>query len=198
MKVLIGMECSGIIRDEFRKLGHDAYSCDLKPCEGETTYHIQDDVFRAIRSQDWDIGIFHPVCRYLSVSGARWKYEKPGWDMNQRLAIAFAEDIWNTRGIFRVGFALENPVGILSTQSKLGKATQYVQPWMFGDEFLKKTGLWLYGLPKLIPTSKSDGSKAVPECWKHAPTKDPEERRTNRARTYIGIAKAMSSQWGQL
>ena len=194
MRILIGMECSAIIRDEFRAKGHDAWSCDLKPCEGDPRWHLQGDVFHHI-NKHWDIGIFHPSCRYLSVSGARWLYEKPEWANNQLMAIHDAEALWLSRDLFAVGFGLENPVGILSTKSILGKATQYIQPWMFGDNFLKKTGLWLDRLPPLKPTSDLDGSTAVAACWKCAPTKDPEERRTIRARTYPGIAKAMADQW---
>lgn len=70
LRVLVGMECSGIIRDEFRKRGASAWSCDLKPCEGDTTWHIQDDVFRVLH-RGWDLAIFHPDCRYLTVAGAR-------------------------------------------------------------------------------------------------------------------------------
>jgi len=196
MRILVGCECSAVVRDEFRKLGHDAWSCDLKPCEGDPRWHIQGNVFSAITSGAWDVGIMHPSCRYITVSGARWLYEKPEWAGNQKLALAFVEDLWALRSYFRVGFALENPVGIISTRTTLGKAGQYIQPYMFGDNYRKNTGLWLDRLPRLVPTCDDDGKTAVAACWKHGPTADPEERRTNRARTYAGIARAMASQWG--
>lgn len=194
LRVLVGMECSGIIRDEFRKRGASAWSCDLKACEGDPTWHIQDDVFHVL-NRGWDLAIFHPECRYLTVAGARWQTEKPGWMEKQAEAIRFAEACWDARHIVP-HVAIENPVGFLSTRSKLGKPTQIVQPWMFGDEFKKGTCWWLHGLPKLVPTSDSDGSNAVPACWLHPPTKRPEERRTNRARTYPGHAAAIADQWG--
>lgn len=194
MKVIVGCECSAIIRDAFLRRGHDAWSCDLKLCEGDPARHLQCDIFAAL-DQWWDSAIVHPCCQYIAVSGARWWATKPGYLELQREAIRFAERLWAKIRKFPRG-ALENPVGVLSTRSNIGKAAQYIQPWMFGDNFLKNTGLWLHNLPKLVPTSDLDGSTAVPECWQHPPTKDPEERRTNRARTYPGIAEAMATQWG--
>ena len=195
LRVLVGMECSGIIRDEFRKRGADAWSCDLKPCEGDSRWHLQGNVFQEVYADRWDLGIFHPECRYLTVAGARWQTEKSGWMDKQAEAIEFAEAVWGLRR-YIPHLAVENPVGFLSTRSKLGKPTQIVQPWMFGDEYKKGTCWWLHNLPGLLPTSDSDGSNAVSACWLHPPTKDPEERRTNRARTYPGHAAAIADQWG--
>jgi hypothetical protein len=86
---------------------------------------------------------------------------------------------------------IENPVGVLSTQSILGKPTQYIQPWQFGYGETKKTGLWLKNLPPLTPTKIVSGREQ--RVWKMSPSKT---RSKDRSLTYLGIAKAMADQWG--
>ena len=194
MKVLVACEYSGIVREAFALKGHDAWSCDLLPTDQPSDKHIQGDVLEIINDK-WDLIIAHPPCTHLSVSGAaRWA-EKVA-DGRQQAAIKFVEDIWNANCPF---IAVENPVGALSTRSKLGKASQYIQPYEFGHAEQKKTGLWLKGLPKLIPTDVIDVSN-LPDNQRQRlhylpPSKD---RWKIRSTTFQGIANAMADQWGNL
>ena len=194
MKVLVACEYSGIVREAFALKGHDAWSCDLLPTDQPSDKHIQGDVLEIINN-DWNLIIAHPPCTHLSVSGAaRWA-EKVA-DGRQQAAIKFVEDIWNADCPF---IAIENPVGALSTRSKLGKASQYIQPYEFGHAEQKKTGLWLKGLPKLIPTDVIDVSN-LPDNQRQRlhylpPSKD---RWKIRSTTFQGIANAMADQWGNL
>ncbi len=194
MKVLVACEYSGIVREAFASKGHDAWSCDLLPTDQPSNKHIQGDVLEII-NDNWDLIIAHPPCTHLSVSGAaRWA-EKVA-DGRQQAAIKFVEDIWNANCPF---IAIENPVGALSTRSKLGKASQYIQPYEFGHAEQKKTGLWLKGLPKLIPTDVIDVSN-LPDNQRQRlhylpPSKD---RWKIRSTTFQGIANAMADQWGNL
>jgi len=194
MKVLVACEYSGIVREAFASKGHDAWSCDLLPTDQPSAKHIQGDVLEIINN-DWNLIIAHPPCTHLSVSGAaRWA-EKVA-DGRQQAAIKFVEDIWNADCPF---IAVENPVGALSTRSKLGKASQYIQPYEFGHAEQKKTGLWLKGLPKLIPTDVIDVSN-LPDNQRQRlhylpPSKD---RWKIRSTTFQGIANAMADQWGNL
>lgn len=198
MRVLIGCECSGIVRDEFRARGHDAWSCDLKPCERDPRWHLQCDVFEAIESWIWDAGLFHPDCTFLTVSANRWCKDGAkaspgilvGAERRQAMgdAVDFVKCLWDC-GIPKV--SIENPIGRLSTLWM--KPTQIIEPFHFGDPFKKATCLWLRGLPKLMP--KNNLGSGEQACWKMPPG---ENRKTDRARTYPGIAKAMAEQWGQL
>ena len=194
MKVLVACEYSGIVREAFALKGHDAYSCDLLPTDQPSDKHIQGDVLEIINN-DWNLIIAHPPCTHLSVSGAaRWA-EKVA-DGRQQAAIKFVEDIWNANCPF---IAIENPVGALSSRSKLGKATQYIQPYEFGHAEQKKTGLWLKGLPKLIPTDVIDVSN-LPDNQRQRlhylpPSKD---RWKIRSTTFQGIADAMADQWSNI
>ena len=194
MKVLVACEYSGIVREAFASKGHDAWSCDLLPTDQPSNKHIQGDVLEIINN-DWDLIIAHPPCTHLSVSGAaRWA-EKVA-DGRQQAAIKFVEDIWNANCPF---IAIENPVVALSTRSKLGKASQYIQPYEFGHAEQKKTGLWLKGLPKLIPTDVIDVSN-LPDNQRQRlhylpPSKD---RWKIRSTTFQGIADAMADQWSNV
>jgi hypothetical protein len=194
MRVLIGCEFSGIVRDAFITRGHDAMSCDLQPTERRGP-HYQGDIFDAI-NDGWDLFIVHPPCDRLAVSGARWLYEKPKWAQEQRDAIAFVERLWDAP-IKRK--CIENPVGILSTRSKLGRASQYIDPWMFGHTEQKHTGLWLQELPLLHETKNVyNDMMRLPKrererIWNERPGQN---RKKNRSRTYQGIADAMAEQWG--
>lgn len=183
MKVLIACEFSGIVRSEFAARGHDAWSCDLLPTEipGQ---HIVGDVLD-ILDQDWDLMIAHPPCEHLAVSGARWFKEKQA-DGRQQAGIDFFMQMINAP-IPKI--CAENPVCIMSTIYR--KPDQIIQPYMFGDPFMKTTCLWLKGLPLLVPTDIVDGRKQ--ECWLEPPGPN---RWKNRSRTYPGIAKAFASQWG--
>ena len=192
LNVLVGCEYSGVVRDAFAKRGHNAWSCDLLPSDRPNPKHIQGDIFN-ILDQPWDIAIFHPPCTFLTVSNAqRWEHlQKTG---QQQAAIKFVERLYNC-GIPKI--CIENPVGALSTKSRLCKPTQYVQPFEHGHYETKKTGLWLRGLDPLIPTDIKDltglPKKVTQRLHYLPPSKD---RWKLRSTTYQGIANAMASQWG--
>lgn len=182
MKVLIGCEYSGTVRDAFAALGHDAMSCDLLPTD-KPGNHYQGDIFDVI-DDGWDIGIFHPPCTHLSVSGARHFAAKRA-DGRQQAAIDFVGRLMNCK-IPR--WALENPVSIISSHFR--KPDQIIQPWQFGHGETKATCLWLRNLPKLIPTNIVHGRDD--RIHKLPPSPD---RWKIRSTTYGGIAQAMATQW---
>jgi hypothetical protein len=199
MRVLIACERSGIVRDAFRARGHDAWSCDLEACEGDSTWHIQGDAL--VYAQDgWDLMIAHPECRYLSVSGLHWNKRRPERAALTEAAAEFALALWNAP-IPRV--ALENPVGILS--SRIRKPDQIIQPYQFGEDASKATCLWLRGLPPLKPTLRVRGRIVNgKERWANQTDSGQNRlgpsptRSMDRARTYRGIAEAMADQWSGL
>ena len=202
MNVLIGCEESGVVRDAFRKLGHDAWSCDILSCSGDPTYHLQMDVFEAVKLKQWDLGIFHPPCTYLTVTGNKWmkpefKDRFPDREQQRKDAIKFFIDLYNV-DIPRI--AIENPVGVMSSEWR--KPDQYIHPYYFGDPHSKKTGLWLKNLPKLVPTDivdpqfyiyKNGGRDPI---W-HVETMKlpPDERSKARSKTFPGFAAALANQW---
>jgi site-specific DNA-cytosine methylase len=140
MKVLIACESSGIVRDQFRLLGADAYSCDLLPADTESEYHIICDVFN-ILFDNWDLVIAHPPCTYLSVSGQHWNYRRP----ERKILTAEAVNFFLKFTELNCAWAIENPVGIMSTNYR--KPDQIIQPYQFGDDASKRTCLWLKDLP---------------------------------------------------
>lgn len=186
MKWLVACECSGIVRDALRALGHDAWSCDLKPCERDPRWHIQGDVLEHL-ADGWDGMVAHPECTHICVSGARHFAAKRA-DGRQQAAIGFFMQIVNAP-IFRI--AVENPVCIMSRLYR--KPDQIIQPWQFGHGETKATCLWLKGLPKLVPTNIVPGREN--RVWRMPPSPT---RATERSRTYQGIADAMATQWGHL
>lgn len=213
MKVLLACEESQAVCYEFRKLGHDAYSCDLLPTSGDhPEWHIQDDVESVIKNDVWDIMIAFPPCTHLAVSGARHFKEKQK-DGRQQKAIKFFKKLWNANewgGINHI--CIENPVGIMSTE--LRPPDQYIHPYYFGDPFQKKTGLWLKNLKPLRHISKGDqlklGDKNIEVThthkgefitfssgkkmakWYHE-AKDKTGHK--RSKTFPGIANAMAVQF---
>ncbi len=193
MKVLVACEYSGTVREAFAKKGHDAWSCDLLPTDIPSDKHIQDDCLKVIASQKWDLIIGHPPCTYLTVSNSK-NWAKLQANGKQQAAIDFVLAIWDA-DCPRI--CIENPVGALSTRSRMGKPTQYVQPYEFGHPEQKKTGLWLKGLPKLVGTKFIDVSglpkKDVQRLHYLPPSKD---RWKLRSKTYQGIADCMASTWG--
>lgn len=189
MKVLIGCERSGVVRQEFRKRGHDAYSNDLVPADDGSDFHIIGDAVEVSLSWKWDLAIFHPPCTSLTVAGARWFNQRL---QEQKEAIAFAEFLWSSP---IQSIALENPIGVLSTRSSLGKPSQIIHPWQFGHGETKATCLWLKNLPKLIPTDVVSGR--VPRVHYESPgIVNGMTRAQRRSITYRGVAKAMAEQWG--
>ena len=194
MKVLVACEYSGVVREAFAKKGHDAWSCDLLPTDQPSDKHIQGDVLEVI-NKGWDLIIARPPCTHLSLSGAKYWAEKRA-DGRQQAAIKFVEDIWDA-DCPRI--CIENPVGALTKHSKLGKATQYIQPYEFGHAEQKRTGLWLKGLPKLKGTKFID-VKGLPNKERHRlhwlpPSKD---RWKIRSTTFQGVADALADQYGGL
>lgn len=212
-EILIACEESQAITKAFRKLGYNAYSCDLLPCSGgHPEWHIQGDAFAEAYSGKYDMMIAHPPCTYLAVSGARWLYNKDGsrnekrWQ-NQAEALNFVRDLM-TAPIKHI--AIENPISVISSQIR--KPDQIVHPYMFGDKASKSTCLWLKNLPKLDPTnivekgefiefiSKKGVKKRQPKWYYEAlkNAKTPEERRTLRSKTFQGMADAIAEQWSKV
>jgi hypothetical protein len=188
MRVLVACEYSATVRDAFRARGHDAWSCDLLPTEGDPRFHIQGDAVATIAGDLWDLVIAHPPCTHLAVSGARWFKSK---QREQAEALAFVHSLFRARDLGGAlpKFALENPVSIIS--SRIRRPDQTIQPWQFGHGEVKRTCLWLRGLPHLRPTRIVEGREA--RVWKMGPS---EHRAKERSRTFAGIAAAMAEQWG--
>lgn len=195
MRVLIACEFSGVVRDAFRRLGHDAVSCDILPTEQEGP-HIQDDVLKHL-GEGWDLMIAHPPCTDLSCSGAA-HFEKKRKDGRQQKSIEFFLALANAP-IPRI--AIENPVGIMSSIYR--KPDQIIEPYQFGHKVKKATCLWLKNLPLLKPTeivepeiiTLSNGERFSKwdydiSCMKHS------IRGHLRSKTFPGIAAAMAKQWG--
>ena len=174
---------------EFRKLGHEAYSCDiLPPSGGHPEWHLQQDVLPLL-GQDWDMVLAFPPCTHLCVSGARWWKEKKADGRQADAQLFFMQFVWWTDHIQMV--AIENPIGVMSSFYR--KPDQIIQPWMFGHGETKATCLWLKGLPPLKPTQIVDGREG--RVWRRPPSPD---RARVRSKTFIGVAKAMASQWSSL
>lgn len=239
-RAIVLFECSGVVRRELQAVGFDAYSCDLKPADdGDTAHHFQTDAIamvRSMRRDSWALLIAHPPCTYLCTSAA-WAFGdgpyhqkvKPGTlvGADRRLARYEALQVVQTvmdAPVERI--AIENPIGAIT--KAIRPADQYVQPYQFGDDASKRTGLWLKGLPKLRPTKHVPGMWAAscghrwdqsrgsncpwPECgalserlvWGNQTTSGQNresprpERAAVRSQTYTGIARAMAAQWGPL
>mgnify|MGYP003139981619 FL=1 len=215
MKILVACEESQAITKEFRRLGHQAFSCDLQPCSGgHPEWHIEGDVLEWL-DNSWDMMIAHPPCTYLSVSGARWMYhpddghlpikerrrhpKHPNRKEQQKEALDFVQALMDAP-IPRI--AIENPVSVIS--SKIRKSDQTIQPYHFGDEATKTTCLWLKNLPKLVPTKIVGKGEFVDfksgkkmSKWYYELSRLPhKERSIARSKTFPGIAKAIAEQWG--
>lgn len=184
MKILVACEESQAVTKELRRLGHEAYSCDIIECSGgHPEWHLQQDVLPLLKEK-WDMIIAFPPCTDLAVSGARYFAQKQA-DGRQQMSVDFFMRFVEA-DCPRI--AVENPVGIMSTRYR--KPDQIIQPWQFGHGETKATCLWLKGLPNLIPTEVVEGRE--PRVWKMPPSKD---RAKLRSRTYLGIARAMAEQW---
>jgi hypothetical protein len=185
--VLVACEESQAVTIEFRKLGIEAFSCDIEPCSGGyQEWHIQDDVSNLL-SDDWSMIIAFPPCTHLASSGARW-FEQKIKDGRQQQAIDFFMLFVDSKC---PKIAIENPIGIMSSLYR--KPDQIIQPWQFGHGETKSTCLWLKGLPLLEPTNIVDGREQ--RVWKMPPSLD---RSRLRSKTYPGIAQAMAVQWGEI
>ena len=206
-RILIACEESQAVTIAFRKLGYDAFSCDLLPCTGEhPEWHYQEDMFEVIkREPKFDLMIAFPPCTDLAVSGAR-HFERKIADGSQAKSIQFFMDVMNVN-IEKI--VVENPIGIMSRLYR--KPDQIIQPWQFGDKAQKSTCLWLKNLSKLESTdivdkgefyefiSKKGEKKRMPMWYYKAlqEAKTPEQRRTLRSKTFQGIADAMAAQFSK-
>lgn len=200
MRVLVACEYSGVVRDAFIEEGHDAMSCDLLDTERDGP-HYKGDIFDII-DNGWDLMIAHPPCTYLCSSGARWLYDAryPNRKQDQLNGLDFFVRLYNSN-IPKV--CCENPVGVVSRLFR--KPDQYIQPYQFGHSCAKKTGLWLKGLPKLLPTNVveqewhiTSSGKKYDKWWFESSLIPYKERMVFRSRTFEGIAKAMAAQWGKV
>jgi site-specific DNA-cytosine methylase len=185
---------------EFRKLGFEAYSCDIQECSGgHPEWHYQQDVFEVIKS-GWDAMIAFPPCTHLAVSGAAW-FEQKRKDGRQQQGIDFFMALANCS---IPKYAIENPIGIMS--SKWRKPDQIINPWEYGHSVTKATCLWTKGLPLLNPTNIVDkgtiwvakSGKRMSQWYYDSSCLKPKEREKMRNKTFQGIADAMADQWGNL
>jgi len=213
MKILIACEESQAVCIEFRKLGHEAYSCDILPCSGgHPEWHIQGDVTEILK-QDWDMIIAFPPCTYLTNAGTRHFSRR----INSEQKVVTREKLREEAFLFFMLFVnadcekivVENPVGYVNSHYK--KSDQIIHPYYFGDNFQKRTCLWIKGLPLLKDTNRLPKptpkyicqgelckGKAIGWCEGITGTTGGQEGRAKaRSKTFPGIAKAMAEQWGK-
>ena len=203
MKILIACEYSGRVRDAFTEKGHQVTSCDLLPTESPGSHYLG-DVRDILHSGVWDMMIAHPECTYICSSGLHWNKRIPGRAEKTEEALEFITELWQC-GIPKI--CIENPVGCINTRLDFMPKPQYIQPYHYGEDASKKTGLWLKGLKPLKPTELVEGRKVVKNGkiyrrWSNqtdsgqsnlGPSKT---RGKDRSLTYEGIAYAMAQQWG--
>lgn len=219
-KLLVCCEESQRVCTAFRERGWEAYSCDIEPCSGgHPEWHIQQDVLPLINGDcefdtvdgehhviegEWDLLICHPPCTYLTLAGNKWfkpefRDRFPDRIQQRQEAIEFFMKFANAKCKH---IAIENPVGVMSSQWR--KPNQYIEPYYFGDAEKKKTGLWIIGLPLLIPTNivepiiihcKSGVNE--PRWHMESMCLSPKERSRVRSQTFIGVANAMADQYGK-
>ena len=215
MRVLVGCEYSGVVRNAFLDMGHGAWSCDLLDTE-QPGPHITGDVLKVL-NEGWDLAIFHPECTYLTIA-AEWAYGPGPYHQKvkpetlvgearvraRKQAIEFVKTLW-AAPIEMI--AIENPIGVLSRDENLGKPSQIIHPHQFGHDASKATCLWLKNLPSLRSTTEFPPRTVVDKSGKQRKrwgnqTDSGQNRLTpsddrwkERARTYVGIAKAMAAQW---
>lgn len=216
-KILIACEESQAVCIEFRKLGFEAYSCDLLPCSGgHPEWHFQGDVLDLLGEQfrmptqdgiehdidRWDLMIAHPPCTYLSVASAGWERRRLERRTKRMEAAAFFKALLNA-GIPRI--CIENPVMFLDAREFIGKKyDQVIEPFQFGEPFKKRTCLWLKNLPKLEPTDIVEpttywvNSSSNYRNGKKLSNKGIQRDQQLRSKTFPGIAKAMAEQWSKV
>lgn len=197
MRVLVACEYSGRVREAFRSLGHDAWSCDLLPSDDGSEHHIEGDVL-SVLNDGWDMMIAFPPCTYLCSSGLHWNKRVAGREEKTVEALEFVRALMEAP-IDKI--AIENPVGRIGTAIR--KADQSIHPYMFGDDASKRTCLWLKNLRLLKPTRfveprMVDGKPRWSNQTDSGQNKLPpsEDRWKERSKTYQGIADAMASHWG--
>lgn len=206
MRVLVGCEFSGVVREAFRRRGHDAMSCDLLPSEDNSEHHYQGDIkdildgayFNYDDPDDglklWDLAIFHPPCTWLCqamrTNAARKDRPNitPIFEDERQKAYDFVMELYNAP-IEKI--AVENPIGYLNQVWR--KPDQIVRPWMFGHEYKKDVCLWLKNLPKLEPTNVVEGPYKKLDFWSN---KRNPGGYSLKSKTFQGIGDAMADQWG--
>jgi hypothetical protein len=194
LRVLIGCERFGRVRDAFRALGHEAYSCDVEPDVNGSPFHWQGDVLPWL-DWGWDIVICFPPCTFIAQSAVHL-LKSPARVRQMKAGAHFFRQCLGARA--RIGVGCENPIMCRRAQEIIGSNwTQLVQPWQFGDAYTKKTGLWLRGLPPLKPTRIVEPRKGVIENMGADP-RDKSYRQRMRSITPVGLAQAMAAQWGGL
>jgi hypothetical protein len=203
MRVLVACEESQIVAIEFRKLGFDAWSCDLQDCSGGyPEWHIKGDVLNVL-NDGWGMMIAHPPCTYLANSGVCWLWNKDK-SRNEERWRKLKEGAEFFRALLNAPIpliAVENPIPHKYALELIGqKYSQVIQPYQFGHPESKATCFWLKNLPKLMPT------KDVKDEWRKLPKNKAQrlyylppspERSRLRSRTFQGIAEAMAMQWGR-
>lgn len=212
MRVLIACEFSGIVREAFKKKGHDAWSCDLLSTEIPGK-HIKHDVLdiiyqneREINFKDvphsFDLMIAHPPCTYLSVAGAGWINRRPERKKQMEEGAIFFKKLLDAP-IEKI--CIENPVIYLAATKIIGKTyNQIIEPYQFGEPFKKRTCLWLKNLPELKPTNIVEpdtywvNSSSNYRQGKKLSNKGIQRSQKERGRTFKGIAEAMAEQWGDV
>ena len=194
MKVLVACEESQAVTIELRKLGHEAYSCDIEECSGgHPEWHLREDVIPLLE-KEWDMIIAFPPCTYITNAGARHLYPKGVLNEDRlKLGMEAKEFFMQFYNANCDKIVIENPLP--SKIYGLPKHSQVIQPWQFGHPFKKRTQLWIKGLDHLEPTEIVEiaESTKVPGNWFN---KGGKERQKNRSKTFPGIAKAMAMQWG--
>lgn len=201
MKILVACEESQAVTIELRKLGHEAYSCDIIDCSGgHPEWHLKQDVLPLLK-QKWDMIIAFPPCTYMTNGGAVRMYPKKGVIDKDRFKKAIKAKFlfmafW-TCDCPRI--AIENPMPMKCIG--LPEKSQVIQPYQFGEPFSKRTYLWIKGLPKLKPTNilseyqpfiNGGGGRLNKKNYKG---KEFANGSKHRSKTFIGIAKAMAEQW---
>ncbi len=203
MKILVACEESQAVTIELRRLGHEAYSCDIIECSGgHPEWHLQQDVIPLLK-EPWDMIIAFPPCTYMSNAGACRMFPKKGQINEDRFAKAM-----EAKAFFMAFYdadceriAIENPVPLKVVE--LPEKSQVIQPFEFGHPFTKKTYLWLKGLPKLEPTNIVEPVGPYvcgnSEIWKKQAARGTvygkEKSAKHRSKTFPGIARAMAEQW---
>jgi len=203
MRVLIACETSGHVREAFRRLGHDAWSCDLLPADDGSPYHLQGDALSFL-DMGWDLMVAHPPCTYLTVSGLHWNKRRPERAAKTEAGLAFVQQLMDAP-IPRI--AIENPVSCIS--SRIRRPDQIIQPYQFGHDASKKTCLWLKNLDPLkvnemkrFPGRRVTFNGKLVERWSNQTDSGQNrlppsaDRWKIRSETYPGIADAMAATWG--
>ncbi len=218
-RFLIGYSRCNHTRQAFENAGLEAWTCDLLPATEPTNRHIEGDVWD-VANDDWSGGLFHPMCTYLTVSAA-WAFLDPDFDRfpgvgyHQRVKEgtltgaarrdARDEELENFKKLLALPYpkVIENPAPSFISKA-IRPPDQTIQPYNFGEDASKRTGLWLDRLPKLKPTGRIDG-RIVNGKERWANQTDSGQNRVSpgadrwleRSATYPGIAAAMGAQWGE-